>query len=616
MEIDLINAFYCLANDVGVDPYTIGYCLRRLRSEGYKFLTVTLPKLGKAVLRSLEVGYFDPVYGHSDEHLGFSRKRQSLRVFPKFLNKIFDPRTGRVLNDPDALAILQLRHVCEYFYKLALPFEEDQIESATRKFVKTDSEVPGVGGYDYEYVDGLRKDFETYFSSVTESEVHTILSGHAPRSGPGTFALKDTYEQYAGEAWYTRKESENSCPDTFRNFAYASKTTSSKGAWHEPNPAICCEPGISEVLFVPKDSRGPRTICREPYSRLRYQMAFNAYLSKCLTGVTRGRINFRDQQVNQRLAKEASLSREWSTFDLKDASDSVSAAIVSHLFRNAKGLRHFLHALRSTHALLPDKKLIRLQKLAGMGSGFTFPTMSLLIYLTVVKQISRYMPYKDAMRVVYVYGDDLIVPTRYAHVVEPALSRVGLKLNVGKSFVHSHFRESCGGDFFKGQDVAPARIKLSHCKLKMHADNLTLGVHGPNALINLERHCRVLVEHGLLKLAEYYYSLIERKYGKLPLVYGESPVIGRYSLQPIYYDSCPDNGGAYRTVRVLLPIPASRRFSKNPWVHLAHCLKGSQNSDVLDRLLVPSRGSKIDEVNIPRTVRYKRVSVSAFRLMG
>jgi hypothetical protein len=48
----------------------------------------------------------------------------------------------------------------------------------------------------------------------------------------------------------------------------------------------------SEVLFVPKDSRGPRTIVREPYFNLRLQMGLHDLIRDSFAHDTRGRIQF------------------------------------------------------------------------------------------------------------------------------------------------------------------------------------------------------------------------------------------------------------------------------------------------------------------------------------
>ena len=66
---------------------------------------------------------------------------------------------------------------------------------------------------------------------------------------------------------------------------------------------------------------------------------------------------------------------------------------------------------------------------------------------------------RNAEQHVFVYGDDLIVPTEHAHAVMERLESVGLLVNRSKSFVNGFFRESCGVDAWRGIIVTPTRIK-------------------------------------------------------------------------------------------------------------------------------------------------------------
>lgn len=599
IELNLYNAFKAMSFDVDLDPFTRRYCLKRLNAEGYKFLTVTLPVLSKAVLASLEKGYFD-------RPLGFLWKGKSLAVFPRFLNKIFDPKTGIVRPDVDALAVYSLRQFCEYCYKLALPFDDTAIVQHTEKFLETDLSVP-VLDYDNAYVDQLRTDFETYYPDLAHATVDGILAECRPRSGPGTFSGSEP-------DWYFRKYEDYNVPSYYSAVSWASKPTAGS-----PMPCTSSDPSYSELLFVPKDSRGPRVIIREPYSSLRYQLAFNSFLSQGLERASHKRINFQDQQVNRDLAEHSSVTGDNATLDLKDASDRVSHTIIKHIFRYSPGLLFFL--LRRTSTVrLPDGKFHVLRKLSGMGSGYTFPCMSLLIHLTVTRTIVTYtgLPYRTVARSVYVYGDDLIVKTGFTGYAKTALERVGLLLNPEKCYHRGSFRESCGGDFFGGQDVAPVRLRLSGGNPEVASRTAKTArirlTAFSNAVLQLERHARECVNAGLLDLATYYYLVLESHLGKLPQVAGDSPIIGRYTQLPLDYPQ--DATGAYKKVRVINPVPVVKSVEErcNPWVFLGTKVTPRDNNP-LDYLCC-TVGSAYGEVQVPRKVRLARCAVSGFRLMG
>lgn len=600
MKIDLIKMFTKLASDVDLDPFSFKYCVRRINSEGVKFLTETLPNLSKTVLLSLEKGYFD-----RSGLTNIAWKGKALRYFRSYLKGIFDLRTGKVLETVDAVALWQLRQLCEYAYKLALPFDEKALESAESDFKSVDAEL--AGPYDRAFVDQLRKDVSTFFPEIANTQPMHLFAKARPRPGPGTFS---EWRKTTGDAWYSRKEQDyrfNPIFSAYSGYAKPYPQAPSQGVED-------CDPHYSETLFVPKDSRGPRVIVREPYSLLFYQMAFNEWLSGELTKSSFHRINFQDQSANRRLAAQSSIDGKNCTLDLKSASDRVSRLIARHVFRDCSAIRYFIDRATKVTRLPVSKALLPLNKLAGMGSGLTFPTMSFLIALASVRAISdRFrIPYTTAQRLVYVYGDDIICPTHMRTCVEEALEKIFLRVNRSKSYSVSHFRESCGGDYYDGQDVSPVRLKLSNSNLRSSGTILRLS--GASSVLQLERHCRELVKNGLLDLSEYFYALIERSYGALPYVSGDSPALGRYKISPYAYGVL-DNG-EYEPIRACFAIPVTAEVEKDSYVFLGNFFKRSKKGFTRLDFLNPSEGPTFDAVSIPRCVRLVRRKVSSFRLMG
>lgn len=569
-----------LASDCGIDTVTRDYVLSRYKAEGVSFLTVTLPKFSASILNAVACGRINDPDQPRTCCTAFQLKTKS-RV-PKFfsgLRYIFT-RNGKLKEDYNPLYVKSIRQFCEYFYKIAFSFTEGQIEKATASYIAEEHSL-GSLTFDASHVTSLRKNLETYYG-LTE-QIDEILHRYRPRLTSGSFrGSENVCEKSHARHWSEFKLSRDSLsrvPDSFRAYSWARKpypglklrdwvTTvrkpvlrpelgSSMPGW--PNNSIITKRGSlhdfvveadrrCEVLFVPKDSRGPRTISKEPLGSLPYQMAYFDYMVDKLETVTDHRINFRDQSINRDLARRGSLGEGWSTFDLKSASDRVHSGLISRLFAYLP-VRKFLD-LRSTHAILtqPDdtKIEIKLNKLAGMGSGLTFPTMALLIHLAVCTEISeqRRIPYQKVMKQVYVYGDDLILPDDFSTYVEPALTKVGMKLNLGKSFWTGDFRESCGGDYLKGVDISPVRLKLSGARLRPHKRTIKipswlrkrdqfvmdLSKGGDLVILQLERHCRELVKAHLINTAEYLYSRIEKEVGSLPYVSGCTAVLGRYTL--------------------------------------------------------------------------------------
>jgi hypothetical protein len=203
---------------------------------------------------------------------------------------------------------------------------------------------------------------------------------------------------------------------------------------------------------VPKDCKKQRGIAVEPSVNLFYQLAYGKVLKNRLSDAG---INLRDgQDIHRRLACEASIRGHLATLDLKNASDSVSRRLVEALL--PRKWFDCLSSLRSPTTLIEGKTVV-LEKFSSMGNGFTFE-LETLLFLAICLAVN---PAHKAGENVFVYGDDIIVPTESSQDVIAALEFFGLTINKEKSFTSGWFRESCGGDYFRGEDVRPHLIKES-----------------------------------------------------------------------------------------------------------------------------------------------------------
>lgn len=594
VKLKLERAFRYLAIDVGLDPNSVQYCLARIRKEGVQFLTVTLPQLSKAVLRSLELGYFS-------RPTCFAWKGRSLRFFRSLLDGIFDS-DGIVRSDVDVVSLWGLRQLCEYMYKLAFTFTADKQRAACSNYRSLEQSLLGLS-FDRVWVESLRKNFETYYPEASRLTVSDIFAANRPRHGPGSFAGSHLWDI----PYYVWKLLPSAFTGTttrmfkpFSGFFRAYPSDPERITLAEDEDPTC------DVLFVPKDSRGPRVISKEPPHLLRAQLSYFDTLSSTLERITSGRINFRDQTVNQQLAIAASIDKRMATLDLKDASDRVTLRLVAGIFRHSPGLLRFVRNYRSTHARLPDGGRLPLYKLSGMGSGLTFPTMALVIHLSVCTYVSkRYaIPYKDCMRQVYVYGDDLIVPSEWYQDAISALGCSGLQVNRDKCFVNSNFRESCGADAFAGNRIEPVRLRLHNASLGSPEPVLNIGSSG---ILELERHCRELHQAGLLTLKEYYYSCLEHTLGNLPQIHGETPILGRYN------NSIVDHRDERVTVWTV--VPKKVKADVCPIKFLGRFLRSDSLPSWKD--IFDADGPAVfGEVAIPRKIRLFSSQVSSIHLNG
>jgi hypothetical protein len=521
----------------------------------------------------------------------------------RFLLGIFDQH-GRALPDADPTSLWIVRQVCEYFYKLALPFSNETLDKSEESFVEIDEDL-GAQPVPYAFLEEVRKNVETHYLFP---KVEDILASNRPRFGPGTFASSI---RVSAPEYKRRHGTTTTLPADFRGVEGFFKSYPSSGELFRFGEDTAKS---SELLFVPKDSRGPRVIIREPLHALRMQMAFFDWFSRYLEVNTFRRVNFRDQQANRELARAGSIGGKWATIDLKDASDRVSLKVIRHVVRNVPALRYFLK-FRTDTVLLPSGNTIKLNKLAGMGSGLTFVMMAFLIHVVIATALTyRYGSYTEAAKNVYVYGDDIIVRNLDAKVAMAALAKVGLKVNTSKSYTNTtapFFRESCGGDYLDGQDVAPVRMRLPGADLS--AAGHTVNLSGDGSVLAIERHARELVQAGFCKSAEFLYELIETCTGKLPVVSVKAHALGRVTMLPSSVYST-DASGNYPKLSVLVPKPVRREHaSPNAYFFLSKYL--NRGEVALLEWMHPeacSTGFTYDE---PRKVVLRRRKVSAFALI-
>jgi hypothetical protein len=202
---------------------------------------------------------------------------------------------------------------------------------------------------------------------------------------------------------------------------------------------------------VPKTALTRRGCAKEPSVNGFYQLGLGRVMKKRL--LSRG-INLAEGQDIHRLrAKSASRDGQLATIDLSSASDTVCVNLVK-LMLNPKWFE-LLDSLRSPYTLVGGK-WVRLEKFSSMGNGYTFELETCLFAAIAHTACRGEVTYgRDFL----VYGDDIIVPVRFAKDVISALKFFGFTPNEKKTFSEGSFRESCGGDFFDGVGVRPFSLE-------------------------------------------------------------------------------------------------------------------------------------------------------------
>lgn len=565
-DLDTLTACKHLLADLKCPYLESKEVLSRLAHEGVPFLTKVLPQLSKHVLACIKADKWSDL--HAAGICGFRLVKTILGRIPLIGFSWILTYFTETDVDAKALALAKLRQLCEYFYKLAAPFTDEQQYKAKKAFVALNAEV-GAQEFDAGHVAGVRRTIAHFFPDLFTKDGHSFFfskndvvnpdqKGNARRSSSGAAAnllglvddpiglrklesngiVPSDMHAFSGHYRLSKRPSMKKILRLYERggeaASYADARLQASTLHLNKGESVGFLPRrvrpigyrVSELVLVNKDSRGPRKICKEPYELIEFQMGFHHTLREYLQRQSNGKIQFTSQDSFKAEARKASVSGEKATLDLKDASDSVSIHFVRRILHNSVISWH-MDRFRSTAVRVPGLGDYALEMVAGMGSGYTFPVMALVIWASIVSTCG----WRFAQHVM-VYGDDVIVPAVIAEKAMCALRKSGLKVNEDKSFISGPFRESCGGDYLSGFDVSPVRLKLAGCNLRIKGTKfgperrVTRPMYG-EYLTKLERHCRELI--GFPRLREYYYELIEQSGVPLPPVSALSGCLGRVS---------------------------------------------------------------------------------------
>lgn len=209
----------------------------------------------------------------------------------------------------------------------------------------------------------------------------------------------------------------------------------------------------NKLAFVLKTVRTHRSIAVEPL--------LNSFVQKGIDNtfrlfLKRVGIDLSNQELNQTMAMLGSLddSEEgYVTIDLRSASDSIAILLVMFLF--PRDWFEILNQARSkSYSYKGTSKSF--EKFCTMGNGFCFPLQT-LIFASLCEAVGARRSNDDYR----VYGDDIVIRRKYAKDLIKYLRIAGFETNKSKTFLEGPFRESCGADWFKGEDVRPYTLDYS-----------------------------------------------------------------------------------------------------------------------------------------------------------
>ena len=411
----------------------------RIRAEGLYFAVKVLPGLIQTVFDRLEGRYasFDGFRIHNGT--------------PTFLGRCI---TNALAGNTEYIRFLY--QVSVALKKINGPYSKSSVTTLWQKYKDDDATIRDIDWFEPNRLRLIER--ARHFSRVFFRNFDPFGKDNIPRPGPGSTNTHCAhYMRYLPHKVYEQIDRVFPTEDWFYHNPWAvndqSRDFLALARLKEP---------CSRFKPVPKTALDMRGICIEENEVQYFQQGLRRALTKHIQRhpLYCRRIVLHDQSVNGWLARESSKTRTFATLDLSSASDLLARELVSYVTQDNQDLHDALMALSTKWVQPPsgvNEPPLRTFKFAPMGSAICFPIMSLMFMFIIRAAISLSdLPYPHLLSTnVFVYGDDIVVPSSTYALVTDALTSLGFKVNLTKSYVNSSFRESCGVHAYNGMDITP-----------------------------------------------------------------------------------------------------------------------------------------------------------------
>jgi hypothetical protein len=481
---------------------------KRLHNEGLPFVTSMLPKYMSGFLSLIE----------GDIALFPSFKMKG--VYPAFLGGL----AHSVIHDGSTVknranALKYLYNFCVSFKKLQGPYKKEKLRDQFNEFCEVDASLCFEASIEAKIpiLESAREFIGKFTRGLDLESRHCI-----PRPGPGaTNSPIQSSMRYRPHRRYRQVEEVFPLWDAWSCGPWDFVNTDMSDYIRDKINDPLLDFPTSRFKFVPKTRDKARGICIEENDVQFLQQALRRLITKRIEKTWLGNhIALNDQSVNAALALRSSVDRYYCTIDMSEASDRISRDLVFYLFQDNVELCDALDAL-STRYIVPPKEAddgtpLETKKFAPMGSALCFPVMSLVHY-ALIRAIILQTNCTDReiyAKQIYVYGDDIIIPVACYRAVVDWLPIFGMKLNTGKSFHRSHFRESCGIHAYYGVIVTPVFVKQIPNQRKPGFLSSCLSVE------------RDLFKNGFENTARFHRQYIQQHYGEMPYVNERTNLVG------------------------------------------------------------------------------------------
>lgn len=239
----------------------------------------------------------------------------------------------------------------------------------------------------------------------------------------------------------------------------------------DPNRSIYQETDVLAMTLVPKTFKSLRTIVPNTTIGTYHSYGLGEMIRKRLRNVGYDITTL--QERHKFLACWASTSGLFVTADLSSASDSISRELLRRLLPD--DWFQIMDSCRIGKIRLPDgfNTICEMETFCTMGIGYTFPLQT-LVFLSLLKAIEAVHLGLYNRGLISVYGDDMIYTCEMHQHVLCHFEELGFVVNVDKTYCDGDFRESCGGDYYRGMDVRPFQPRNDQSSVGEKAYEATL----------------------------------------------------------------------------------------------------------------------------------------------
>lgn len=259
--------------------------------------------------------------------------------------------------------------------------------------------------------------------------------------------------------------------------------------------------GMDYIRSVPKSYKAYRIVSpQRPIENFLSGMIWDSMNSAIKDDM---RFAYLDQSRSKYAAFQASISQDYATLDLTQASDRIPLSLIAEIFPTkfvllipyitCRYFGLFDHTIRGGKVVhVPHEEngkvrhyidyIGRYWMYGSMGSRTTYLVES-VFFLAVAEAAADIMGLRSTRKPPIIVGDDMIVDSRLAQLTVDLLYKVNAVPSEDKSYLTGSYREACGAEYYYGVDT-----HTYYCPRKVLSTKANNRQVTAEALVDMQHH--------------------------------------------------------------------------------------------------------------------------------